>query len=104
MEKISSWTGFEPVREDPIGFRVQRLNHSAITTPPTRWGICSTKLDGCENLKSAQFLFSKWFLIVHWVTVKSWFYNGNKYEPGIANISWKAGGNTGSNGICLKNI
>ena len=23
--------GFEPAREDPIGFRVQRLNHSAIT-------------------------------------------------------------------------
>ena len=22
--------GFEPAREDPIGFRVQRLNHSAI--------------------------------------------------------------------------
>ena len=31
-KKISSWTGFEPVREYPIGFRVQRLNHSAITT------------------------------------------------------------------------
>ena len=25
--------GFEPAREDPIGFRVQRLNHSAITAP-----------------------------------------------------------------------
>ena len=23
--------GFEPAREDPIGFQVQRLNHSAIT-------------------------------------------------------------------------
>ena len=23
-------TGFEPAREDPIGFQVQRLNHSAI--------------------------------------------------------------------------
>ena len=29
---FSSWTGFEPVREYPIGFRVQRLNHSAIMT------------------------------------------------------------------------
>ena len=26
--------GFEPAREDPIGFRVQRLNHSAITATP----------------------------------------------------------------------
>ena len=23
--------GFEPAREDPVGFQVQRLNHSAIT-------------------------------------------------------------------------
>ena len=33
MKKIfplSLRTGFEPVREDPIGFQVQRLNHSAI--------------------------------------------------------------------------
>ena len=27
---VSLRTGFEPVREDPIGFQVQRLNHSAI--------------------------------------------------------------------------
>ena len=27
---LSLRTGFEPVREDPIGFQVQRLNHSAI--------------------------------------------------------------------------
>ena len=25
--------GFEPAREDPIGFQVQRLNHSAIAAP-----------------------------------------------------------------------
>ena len=31
-KKVSSRTGFEPVRENPIGFRVQRLNHSAIVT------------------------------------------------------------------------
>ena len=30
-EKISLRAGFEPAREDPIGFQVQRLNHSAIT-------------------------------------------------------------------------
>ena len=29
-EKISLRAGFEPAREYPIGFRVQRLNHSAI--------------------------------------------------------------------------
>ena len=30
-EKSSLRAGFEPAREDPIGFQVQRLNHSAIT-------------------------------------------------------------------------
>ena len=29
--KISLRAGFEPALENPIGFRVQRLNHSAIT-------------------------------------------------------------------------
>ena len=29
--EISLRAGFEPAREDPIGFQVQRLNHSAIT-------------------------------------------------------------------------
>lgn len=28
--RLSLRTGFEPVRGDPIGFQVQRLNHSAI--------------------------------------------------------------------------
>ena len=31
LQKNSLWVGFEPTREDPIGFQVQRLNHSAIT-------------------------------------------------------------------------
>ena len=31
FQKYSLRAGFEPAREDPIGFRVQRLNHSAIT-------------------------------------------------------------------------
>ena len=31
MKNNSQPTGFEPVRGDPIGFRVQRLNHSATT-------------------------------------------------------------------------
>ena len=30
-KNISLRAGFEPAREDPIGFQVQRLNHSAIT-------------------------------------------------------------------------
>lgn len=30
---LASRTGFEPVRGNPIGFRVQRLNHSATVTP-----------------------------------------------------------------------
>ena len=28
-EKFSQSAGFEPARENPIGFQVQRLNHSA---------------------------------------------------------------------------
>ena len=31
VQKCSLRAGFEPAREDPIGFQVQRLNHSAIT-------------------------------------------------------------------------
>ena len=34
---MSSWTGFEPVREDPIWFQVKRLNHSATTTSCMCW-------------------------------------------------------------------
>ena len=34
-KKVTLRTGFEPVRGDPIGFQVQRLNHSAIAA---RWG------------------------------------------------------------------
>ena len=30
LQNRSLRVGFEPTREDPIGFRVQRLNHSAI--------------------------------------------------------------------------
>ena len=30
IKKRSLRAGFEPAREDPIGFQVQRLNHSAI--------------------------------------------------------------------------
>ena len=34
---------FEPAQEDPIGFRVQRLNHSAITSDAIRLSaLCST--------------------------------------------------------------
>ena len=39
---VSLRTGFEPVREDPIGFQVQRLNHSAIAA--TLYTACSLKL------------------------------------------------------------
>ena len=31
IQKYTLRAGFEPAREDPIGFQVQRLNHSAIT-------------------------------------------------------------------------
>ena len=36
LKKYSQPTGFEPVRGDPIGFRVQRLNHSATTAAVVR--------------------------------------------------------------------
>ncbi len=32
-DKFSLRAGFEPARGDPIGFQVQRLNHSAIAAP-----------------------------------------------------------------------
>ena len=32
-QKISLRAGFEPARGNPIGFQVQRLNHSAIAAP-----------------------------------------------------------------------
>ena len=33
MTKIKAWlAGFKPAREDPYGFLVHRLNHSATTT------------------------------------------------------------------------
>ena len=31
QKNITLRAGFEPARGDPIGFQVQRLNHSAIT-------------------------------------------------------------------------
>ena len=31
LKNITLRAGFEPARGDPIGFQVQRLNHSAIT-------------------------------------------------------------------------
>ena len=33
LQNVSLRAGFEPAREDPMGFQVQRLNHSAITAP-----------------------------------------------------------------------
>ena len=39
---ISLRAGFEPAREDPIGFQVQRLNHSAITA----WNLGQIYLRG----------------------------------------------------------
>ena len=39
VQKCSLRAGFEPAREDPIGFQVQRLNHSAITADD--WTKCT---------------------------------------------------------------
>ena len=42
---LSLRTGFEPVREDPIGFQVQRLNHSAIAAPIDMVRGCSSVVE-----------------------------------------------------------
>ncbi len=34
---FSQPAGFEPARGNPIGFQVQRLNHSATTAPVETW-------------------------------------------------------------------
>ena len=36
-KKVTLRAGFEPARGDPIGFQVQRLNHSAITAFKRGW-------------------------------------------------------------------
>ena len=36
-QKRTLRTGFEPAREYPIGFQVQRLNHSAIAASEGVW-------------------------------------------------------------------
>ena len=38
-KKVSQSAGFEPARGDPIGFQVQRLNHSATTAKLEERGI-----------------------------------------------------------------
>ena len=63
MEKkrlISLRAGFEPAREDPIGFQVQRLNHSAITAHHNllgemfifKYDITSSTLDTSSHFKN----------------------------------------------------
>ena len=37
--------GFEPARETPIGFQVQRLNHSAIAAPIDMVRGCSSVVE-----------------------------------------------------------
>ena len=40
LKQISQLAGFEPTRAEPIGFQVQRLDHSATTAPTLEmWGI-----------------------------------------------------------------
>lgn len=44
IEKFSCRTGFEPVRGDPNGFLVHRLNRSAIDTQHTEISVTSLML------------------------------------------------------------
>ena len=47
LPKNSLRAGFEPAREDPIGFQVQRLNHSAITALTVQVIPC----DNCVRMR-----------------------------------------------------
>ena len=53
-KSLSLRAGFEPAREDPIGFQVQRLNHSAITAP-----VQFARLNGVHS-----FCYYIWKLII----------------------------------------
>ena len=75
-KRLSQLAGFEPTRAEPIGFQVQRLNHSATTArylPPT----CSY---GCNSSDHCVLTFSSfnWHLLwwakksqrlLHWLNV-----------------------------------
>ena len=61
---ISLRAGFEPAREDPIGFQVQRLNHSAITADYGdsgemfifKYDITSSTLDTSSHFKNQKMI------------------------------------------------
>ena len=46
MEKVSLRAGFEPAREYPIGFQVQRLNHSAIAADDRHGSQTPSRFEG----------------------------------------------------------
>ncbi len=48
-DKLSLRAGFEPARGDPIGFQVQRLNHSAIAAPELRISTSCFIIDMAEE-------------------------------------------------------
>ena len=62
-KNYSLWTGFEPAREKPIGFQVQRLNHSAITA----WYWVQLSIWKCHALQ-AFFRFS-FFLYTYLILI-----------------------------------
>ena len=43
VKMLSQLAGFEPTRAEPIGFQVQRLNHSATTASLNRSSECRAK-------------------------------------------------------------
>merc|ERR1711873_204290 len=47
LKKLSQLAGFEPTRAEPIGFQVQRLNHSA-TTAHCNWLLKKLEMQGIE--------------------------------------------------------
>ena len=62
-KKVLLHAEMEPAREDPIGFRVQRLNRSAIAAGANKLSaLCSTSSFQCQPL-DARLSFQSWFSV-----------------------------------------
>ena len=70
---ISLRAGFEPAREDPIGFQVQRLNHSAITA--------DCKFEGKCLYLNMILLLAPWIHLLI-LRIKKWLRNAG-LKPGL---------------------
>ena len=80
VKMLSQLAGFEPTRAEPIGFQVQRLNHSA-TTAQVR---LSCKFGNLENIWNSQafkrHLCKLMFCYEHVTSYMNWVYFCNERE------------------------